>query len=233
MNSSSVTKKLLPISVAVALMAVVAYFLLRGAPVEDIPGAALSGLGGLWKTSGDVGAGAGTGEEPPRDGVSHDARAAGEVPPAVEPNEAQQEAAASSAPELASWNVYENFEYGFLFRHPASMRITEFAESGGDMVVLESSGSESMQIFIVPWDEGGEMMTPARIRRDLPDLVIRNPQVIELEGGGRALIFEGAKDGVGATREVWIIAGGFLYQIAAPIAFDRELSWVMATWRFE
>jgi len=138
-----------------------------------------------------------------------------------------------SVPDHRSgWSVYESFNYGFFFRHPPEMRTTEFSESGGNLILLEGTGSDSMQIFVMPWDEGGEVIAPARIREDLPELTLKNPQMIELMGGGRALIFESEALGVGATREVWIVYSGFLYQVSAPLQFDATLSQIMATWRF-
>jgi hypothetical protein len=197
-------------------------FFARGNLSRETPVAALSGLGGLWHAV-----------SPSRTRDENEADETSEVPAAHAPNESQQAAAAASAPELSDWSLYENVDYGFLLRHPREMRVSEFEESAGDMVLFESAGDEGMQIFITPWDEGGEVMTLSRIRQDLPKLLIVNQQTALLEDGHRALIFESAKDGVGATREVWIIAGDYLYQISAPIAFDTTLSWIMATWRFE
>lgn len=125
---------------------------------------------------------------------------------------------------------YENHAYGIRFRHPSALNISEMDEAGG-YVILAEGGSWSFQIFILPWDEGDGVITPERIRRDLPSLPIENPQVVNLQGGKQGLIFESKSEGL-ATREVWIVDRGYLYQITAPLAFDAMLGAIMTTFEF-
>ena len=140
----------------------------------------------------------------------------------------------------ANVTLYQNATYGFSFRHPNDTKITELEDDSGDVIIADGGPQKSFQIFIMPFDEPMTVMTPERIRRDLPNAVIKNPQEAILGdpsiNSGQvayALIFESASDGIGQTREVWIVHNGFLYQITAPIVFDGELTRIMGTWKFE
>jgi hypothetical protein len=137
----------------------------------------------------------------------------------------------SSASSLDT--AYENHAYGFRFEYPSTMTVGELEESGGYVVLAESSkGQKSFQVFVLPWDEGEAVLTPERVRQDLPDIVIANPQIATLPDGRQALIFE-SKEGDMATREVWLVHDGYLYQITASLALDATLAEIMATWTFE
>ncbi len=123
---------------------------------------------------------------------------------------------------------YENVAYGFRFHYPSWMELGEMDEDEGYVVLAEGNGT-SIQIFILPWDEGTGVLTPARIRQDLPNIVIENPQVVNLQHGVQALIFESGEDGF-KTREVWITSDRYLYQVTAGLENYALLSGMMATW---
>jgi hypothetical protein len=128
--------------------------------------------------------------------------------------------------------VYENHAFGFRFNYPSAMEVSESEDAGGYVILAEEgAGKRNFQIFILPWDEGEGVLSPERIRADLPDIAIINPQVATLPNG-QALIFESEEAGM-QTREVWIVKAGYLYQITAPLAFDGTLAALMASWQFE
>lgn len=145
--------------------------------------------------------------------------------------------------DLNSWNIYTNDDFGFLLRYPDTLSISEFKEGAATVVLIqEPSSARGFQIFISHWDEGVESLTIERIRRDLPDLVMREAQRARIGTGEGypAVLFKSDNEGVGETREVWFTYGGppageagNLYQVRAPISFDTELSWVMSTWTFQ
>ena len=143
-----------------------------------------------------------------------------------------EDSADGNAEGASAFERYENVSYGFSFAYPAGMKISELADDAGD-VILAEQGTGGFQIFITPWDEGGDVITPERIRRDVPDSAVEHPQEAVIDGGIRALIFEGHADAIGKTREVWLVHGGYLYQITAPLSFDGELARIMGTWVFQ
>lgn len=135
---------------------------------------------------------------------------------------------------------YYNDQYRFSFDHAADLAISEAEHREGTALLVQGGNGREFQIFITPWDEPMAVMTAERIRQDLPDIAIANPQEAVLENPAasagqapHALIFESEAAGVGKTREVWIIHNGSLYQITALFKFDGELAKIMETWRFE
>ena len=141
----------------------------------------------------------------------------------------------TTTPQIKTNDIsYKNENYGFTFEHPKSVAISEIAEDTGTIIFAQGTSEEtSFQIFITPWDETLTVMTAERIHHDLPKATIENPQEIVIDSGTHALMFEGQAEGVGQTREVWVIHSGSLYQITTPLVFDNELGKIMHTWRFE
>ena len=130
---------------------------------------------------------------------------------------------------------YVNTAYGFSFEKPKRMTATSFAEEMGETIVLqETQGSDNFQIFVLPWDEPDyAVMTAERIRQDIPDMVIEEPQEAVLADGTHALLFWSKEEGSGKTREVWIIHGAYLYEVSALANMDSLLARIMGTWKFE
>ena len=89
------------------------------------------------------------------------------------------------------------------------------------------------QIFILPFDEAGPM-TVERIGRDLPEIIIAEPQNAVIgKDDIRALIFFGQEPGISRTREAWFVYNGYLYQVSAPAELDEFLAKVIESWRFQ
>ena len=115
------------------------------------------------------------------------------------------------------------------------MTVTALDEDTGETILVQKfGGSDSFQIFVLPWDESEyAVITKERIRQDVPDMVIEEPEEAILADGTHALLFWSEERGVGKTREVWVIHKNFLYQISALAQFDSLLAQVMGTWKFE
>ena len=146
--------------------------------------------------------------------------------------------------------VYQNAVYGFSFEYPEDFRITEIPEDLGTTILVEKPGTrESFQIFISEFDEPGPI-TAERVRQDLPDLPMENPQQVILgsrtsdgsptSGGITALIFFGEDAALGKTREVWFIwpddprvAGNYLYQVTTYPDLDGLVGPVMDSLTFK
>jgi len=128
---------------------------------------------------------------------------------------------------------YSNSKYGFSFNYPAGFTIGEFPEGdiGETILVQNPESSQSFQVFVADYDEPGPI-TPERILQDLPTFVIENPQEAILPGNVEALIFFSQEEGLGKTREVWIVHGGYLYQITTEASMDAWLAGILNTWHF-
>lgn len=139
--------------------------------------------------------------------------------------------------ETSKTKRYVNTAYYFTFEYPADMKISSFGEGEeSNVILIEDPATDkvnrSFQIFMNPFDEDIAVMTPARLRRDIPNLVIDNPQEVVLGDGTRALIALSNDPTLGRTREVWIISDGILYQITAREEADPWIAEVMKSWKF-
>lgn len=127
----------------------------------------------------------------------------------------------------ASSDRYTLAQY-FSIATSEEFRFKEIQDDKGIIVLAESPG-ESFQVFIAPFDEPGPL-TPARIKKDLPQKVITNARNGTLDGVS-ALAFTSEEDG-DAIFEIWLVHEGYLYQITSLQAFADRLQEVLQSWRF-
>ena len=121
---------------------------------------------------------------------------------------------------------YENIDYGFSFSYPDGFDIREIDEDQGFTVLAEGRDSKIFQIYINGFDEEGPI-TPERIKKDIPDIQIRQAQNFSLAGKD-ALAFM-----TDENIEVWFVYEGNLYQVTALKSFTDDLSKILATWKFQ
>jgi hypothetical protein len=137
-----------------------------------------------------------------------------------------------------SYNTFTHKKYGFSFEYPSNMSASNFAEGEGEQVVFQGDNKDWFQIYITPWDENGDI-TVNRIKKDLPDILISDPQTVILgpkqkEGiGPKALIFWSKDSGLGDTREVWFVYEGNLYQLTTYKRLDQMVGKVLSTLTFK
>lgn len=126
---------------------------------------------------------------------------------------------------------YKNDKYNFYFYHSKESVVKEYDQGQGAMIItLENEKKvRGMQIFIVPyWDKE---ISQDRFLKDVPSGVRTNVKPTELDGV-EAVTFNSVDGDLGATREVWTIRGGYLYEITT---FQGVGDWfvpIMQTWRF-
>src|SRR3989344_1148209 len=136
--------------------------------------------------------------------------------------------------------TYINSDYGFGLKYPAAFAQIEIpadeaAGMFGDLVIFDdTSGDFGFQIMISPFDEPDANITPERIRADIPDLIINNPEVVNLgEGRGKGTTFLDGKAGkLETNRHIWFAANGSLYQITSEQVLDVMMRNILATWTF-
>jgi len=135
--------------------------------------------------------------------------------------------------------TYNSPNYHFSFRYPEGYTASAFGDflpdgtEASTIVVQDASNLQGFQIRISPFDEDIDM-TEERIRKDIPDLEIREAQVVELgtERTGLAFLSDNEAYG-GASREVWFVFRGNFYQISTYASLDALLQQVLQTWQFE
>lgn len=130
---------------------------------------------------------------------------------------------------------YMSPDYEFSFRYPKDFSATELEDDAGATVLLQKSDArEGFQIYISEFDEAGPI-TPERIKKDLPDMVVNSPQHV-LIGENKdipALIFLSKHESLGDVREVWFTTNGALFQLTAYADMDNFIGPILETLTFE
>lgn len=147
--------------------------------------------------------------------------------PAVEP-----------APPLTQ--SYKNSAYNFSLMMPAGYAASESQDpsTGADTIVLQNKTGDGIQIIISPFDEdkppySGYTLTEARILQDLPNLAISDQQPVNVGSDYIGLAFLSDNQAFdGASREVWFVFRGNLYQISTYARLDPLLQAIFKTWQF-
>ena len=138
-----------------------------------------------------------------------------------------------SAPHPEGYVEYRNEKYGFSLYHAPETKIQEYDEGGGAATVVLQNENEQelrgLQIFIVPYTEA--TISEARFKRDVPSGVRTNVESTTL-GGVEAVTFTSVDLSLGATREVWVIHDGRLYEITTLESARDWLTSILETWRF-
>ena len=137
----------------------------------------------------------------------------------------------------AGTKEYKNARYGFSLLHPSGLSVGTFDEGGGASTITfqNPEKAEGFQIFIVPYGEP-QAGLPAqagekRFRQDVPSGVRKSLRKIAV-GGTRGDAFYSESATLGATREVWFVRGGFLYELTTLKSLDRWLGTIVKTWKF-
>ena len=156
---------------------------------------------------------------------------------------------AQFAPALLT-ELYSDLKYNFSFRYPAGYTATTFPDPQNEsayMIVVQKIAeptssstkpviSPGFQMRVAPIDEDISVLTVERIRQDLPDLVINNPQEVILgdaAAAGKGVAFTGDDPAFGgASREVWFIFNHNLYQIRTYAVYDPLVQAVLSSWEF-
>lgn len=143
---------------------------------------------------------------------------------------------APSLPRSKLSKTYSNSELGLSFNYPEGFNVSSFAEgeAGFTILVQKPNTKESFQFFISDFDEPGPITT-ARIKKDVPDMVIENPQEV-LIGSGKnlpALIFFSRNESLGRTREVRFVVNAKLYQLTTYANVDNLIGPVLETLTFK
>ena len=129
---------------------------------------------------------------------------------------------------------YRNEQYGFSLTMPEGFKARIMSTSvEGETILLEDQTVNGIQIMITPNDEDIPALTVERIKADIPDMQISDEQVVEVGSSRTGLAFKSDNEAFdGASREVWFVFRGNLYQISTYERLDPLLKAVFQTWQF-
>ncbi len=118
---------------------------------------------------------------------------------------------------------------GFSFEKLSGYEIRTIADDMGKTLLFEKEGvtGSGFQIFISYYDEPALEFTAARIRKDLPDLVMKEVKEFEI-ADGRGVMFDSD-----SGREIWFVVGESLYQVTAPLSEAEPAEHVVTTFTID
>ncbi len=123
----------------------------------------------------------------------------------------------------------------FSFQYPQNFQVGRFDQANTEIIVVQNPDKQAgFQISIRSVDEQIPM-TKERIKQDLPDLQVRQPQPVQLGAdAGQGLAFYSDNEAFGgSSREVWFTFAGHLYQISTYANLDPLLKQVLNSWTFQ
>lgn len=131
----------------------------------------------------------------------------------------------------SSMREYQSTAYHFSLLYPEELIVNERSEGGGATTITFQNieKSEGFQIFIVPYSE--PQVSEQRFRQDEPSGVRESLKSIVV-GGATGGAFYSKDATLGDTREIWIVHGGFLYEVTTHKTLDTWLAGIIQTWKF-
>jgi hypothetical protein len=136
-------------------------------------------------------------------------------------------------------HTYQNPTYHFSINYPDGYTVSDVDDptaSGNTVLIQDNStnGDGGIQIFISSYTDPDTNITPDFIAANAPDVTVNDPQEVHMSaGGGKGLAFESNNAAFGgASREVWFIYNGNLYQISTYLQYGNLLQTMMGTWKF-
>ena len=131
----------------------------------------------------------------------------------------------------AGMREYKSAAYHFSLFYPQELAVEERQEGGGAATITFQNveKAEGFQIFIVPYAEA--QVSEKRFRQDVPSGVRESLTNITVDGATGAAFYSTNSE-LGATREVWVVRGGFLYEVTTLKPLDIWLGEIIKTWRF-
>jgi hypothetical protein len=153
----------------------------------------------------------------------------------------QTAAAAQALPQIdystvAMTKSYSNDAYKFSLSMPENFTASETPpdDSGATIILLENPDrTDGVQITVSPFTEDLHTLTQDRIHQEVPDMKITEPQPVQIGANYTRLAFKSDNQAFyGASREVWFVFRGNLYQISTYDRLDPLLKAIFSTWKF-
>jgi len=145
--------------------------------------------------------------------------------------EVEQDGISMSLSNVSQRERYTSPSGDFSFSSISDFTVSRITEDERGETLLFKGGSEreSFQIFISPFDSGEEI-TAQKIKNDIPEIDLRGPQAISIDGVV-AIAFL-SSEGSLETREIWFARSGKLYQISTYTDFDVQMAEILEGWKW-
>ena|SRR3989344_3664108 len=130
---------------------------------------------------------------------------------------------------------YKNDTYRFSLSIPDDFSAQELPadDTGARTVALQDAKGNGIQILITPYPDDTKVITADDVRSSIPDMKVTDDQVVEIGNDYRGVAFKSDNDAFGgASREVWFVFRGNLYQISTYARLDALLQAIFGTWKF-
>jgi len=152
----------------------------------------------------------------------------------LNPQEQSPKAAAAAA-RVAAAQFSERYESvpGFSFGYPDSLKIGSIQDpNSGELTVTAQNAGEHIgfQVYVSP--DRGAPVTQAEIVQDLPQINAHSFTPVSLDGAP-GIAFAATDANFGDSLQVWLVHGGYLYQISTYGNQGALLSKVLGTWKWE
>jgi hypothetical protein len=127
---------------------------------------------------------------------------------------------------------YRSNQFTFSILYPQALAVQEHTESADQTTVVfeDRASAQGFQIYILRYV--GDQVSEGQFKTDIPSGVRKNVVNGSLDGA-LASRFDSFDARLGDTREVWILHGGYLYEITSPKALEPLVEQVLETWKFE
>lgn len=132
--------------------------------------------------------------------------------------------------DLSGTNEYQDSKLNFRVNLPQSAQAT-FLDEGDIRTILLKGGGYDMQIYVTPFDEN-IVVTPERIKQDIPDMKIESPEYVMVGGQTKALAFISTNEQGQKFREIWFVKDFHLYQILSQANSDSVTGRIMQSWKW-
>src|SRR3989344_3950884 len=128
---------------------------------------------------------------------------------------------------------YTNDTYHFSLTLPEGFEARSMKQEVGETIVFENGSGDGIQIIITPFDEDLHVLTKERVQADVPGMQITDEQSVEIGDNYIGLAFKSDNPAFdGASREVWFVFRGNLYQVSTYERLDSLLKKMFSTWTF-
>lgn len=137
-----------------------------------------------------------------------------------------------NAPAAPTTQTYADTDYSFSFSYPHEYQARSFSdlEDTKTILVENHQTKQGVQVFVSAFDED-ITLTPERIKKEMPDLVVLEPKNL-LVGGVTGISFRSTNALSTESRELWFVYAGNLYQISAPIANKDLFDAIITKWQW-
>lgn len=129
---------------------------------------------------------------------------------------------------------YQNEQFRFSLMLPEGFTAAQLPYDGkGTPVVLQDALGNGIQIYVTENVGNTKVLRAHDIIKQIPDMKVTNVQEVEIGNNHSGVAFKSDNEAYGgASREVWFIFNGDLYQISTYERLDNLLKNMFVTWKF-